>query len=560
MYTLTIKIAAGDTKYTNKKGESHLSDFGHMWYSISNGGTPESYGFAPKDGNLIPFHGDGEVSDWDDDGYQWTYYTGQIVITSNQYNKLTTFGKDPTTENFSMTYDGTYNSCIDFTWKALNLAGFNPSNFDGNILPDSNADDADKQLYKYLMGNLEGWDSSQPKAGDYHAIYGSNENDVLRSDEKTDAVYGGAGNDDIYGNDLNQNLYGGVGNDFIDGHKGNDYIDGGEGDDDLIGFDGNDVIYGGIGSDTLFGGDDNDYLNGGTGSDTMEGGEGFDTYIADSGDTISDDDGLGEVFLGGEHLDGGEKETIKHIEVTTTNFTKTFIYCECETVTEWSEVETDEWLEEEEFYVDKATGTKYILNGSSLRVIASSGSITINNFSDGDLGINLSETESIDKKEITKEVFLEEDFCSPLVLDLNGNGTNSTRLNESTVYFDMDGDGFKERTAWVENGDGLLVLDKNANGVIDNGSELFGNFTALADGNNADDGFSALLQHDENKDGKIDKNDAIYNQLNVWVDANQDGILNTQDEAFNYVLLREDDNGGVTLFIPQVDNQIKEAA
>ncbi|MGE3612526.1 MAG: hypothetical protein AB7G20_03445 [Sulfurimonas sp.] len=74
-------------------------------------------------------------------------------------------------------------------------------------------------------------------------------------------------------------------------------------------------------------------------------------------------------------------------------------------------------------------------------VISSSGSITINNFSDGDLGINLSETESIDKKEITKEVFLEEDFCSPLVLDLNGNGINSTRLNESTVYFDMDGDG-----------------------------------------------------------------------------------------------------------------------
>ncbi len=173
----------------------------------------------------------------------------------------------------------------------------------------------------------------------------------------------------------------------------------------------------------------------------FDGGSGFDTYIAHNGDFISDDDGLGAVYLGIEHLDGGVKETIKHIEVTTTNFTKTFIYCECETVTKWSDVETDEWIEEEEFYVDKATGTKYILNGSSLSVISSSGSITINNFSDGDLGINLSETESIDKKEITKEVFLEEDFCSPLVLDLNGNGINSTRLNESTVYFDMDGDG-----------------------------------------------------------------------------------------------------------------------
>jgi hypothetical protein len=323
----------------------------------------------------------------------------------------------------------------------------------------------------------------------------------------------------------------------------------------------------------------------------MEGGAGNDTYIADNGDTIMDSDGNGSVYLSNEHLDGGVKKTITHIDITTTDYTKTFIYCECETVTKWSDVETDEWIEEEEFYVDKATGTKYILNGSSLSVISASGSITINNFSDGDLGISLSETETIDKKEISKDVFLEEDFCSPLVLDLNGNGNSSTRLNESSVYFDMDGDGFKERTAWVENGDGLLVLDKNANGTIDNGTELFGNFTALADGNSADDGFSALLQHDENRDGKIDSNDAIYNQLNVWVDENQDGItdtgelktlsqagvasvnlnpyqslmsyldqnqdgvLNNQDEAFKYVLLREDDNGGVTLFIPQVDNQ-----
>jgi len=215
----------------------------------------------------------------------------------------------------------------------------------------------------------------------------------------------------------------------------------------------------------------------------FDGGEDFDTYIAHNGDFISDDDGLGEVLLGNEHLDGGEKKTIKHIEVTTTNFTKTYIYCECKTVTKWSEVKTTELPNTgDDYYIDKATGTKYILNGSSLQVISSTGTITINDFSDGDLGIHLTSTEKIDKKEISKEVFLEEDFCSPLVLDLNGNGKSSTRLNESSVYFDMDGDGFKERTAWVESGDGLLVLDKNSNGTIDNGTELFGNFTQLGDG------------------------------------------------------------------------------
>jgi len=393
------------------------------------------------------------------------------------------------------------------------------------------------------------------------------------------------------GNQYDNHLATDLGNDYLDGGHGDDILESWGGENTLIGGTGQDTLLGGIGEDTLHGGkigeDDNV-------KDTLNGGDGFDTYLAGSNDVISDSDGQGVVNLGNEQLDGGEKLTVKHIEVTTTNFTKTFIYCECETITQWSEVETNELpdTEPEEFYLDKATGTKYILNGSSLTVISTgSGTITINNFSDGDLGISLTSTEEIDKKEITKEVFLEEDFCSPLALDLNGNGNSSTRLNESSVYFDMDGDGFKERTAWIENGDGLLVLDKNANGTIDNGTELFGNFTALADGNSADDGFSALLQHDENRDGKIDQNDAIYNQLNVWVDENsdgitdagelkglaeagvasvnlspyqslmsffdqnQDGVLNANDEIFNYVLMRQDDNGGVTLFIPQVDNQ-----
>lgn len=259
----------------------------------------------------------------------------------------------------------------------------------------------------------------------------------------------------------------------------------------------------------------------------FQGGHGFDKYIAHNGDSISDDDGLGSVYLGGEHLDGGEKKVIKHIGVTTTNYTKTFTYCECKTVTKWSDVTTNEWKEKEKFYIDKATGTKYILSGSTLNVISSAGTITINNFSNGQLGIHLSEKETIDKKNVERDVFLQEDFCSPLILDINNNGTSSTGLGNSQTYFDMDGDGFKERTAWVEQGDGMLVLDRNGNGTIDNGTELFGNFTPLASGNSASDGFEALLQYDENHDGKIDRNDAAYNQLKVWKDDNANGITDT---------------------------------
>ena len=64
----------------------------------------------------------------------------------------------------------------------------------------------------------------------------------------------------------------------------------------------------------------------------------------------------------------------------------------------------------------------------------------------------------------------------PIVIDFNKNGITSTRL-DNTVYFDHDNNGFKEATAWIEKDDGLLVLDKNGNGKIDNGNELFGNHT-----------------------------------------------------------------------------------
>jgi Ca2+-binding RTX toxin-like protein len=288
----------------------------------------------------------------------------------------------------------------------------------------------------------------------------------------------------------------------------------------------NDVLFGSGGNDTLNGGAGNDQLYGQAGADNLNGGSDYDKYYTTSGDKVYDSDGSGAVYLGGEHLDGGEKKIIKHIGVTTTNYTKTFIYCECKTITKWSDVSTDEWEEKEEYYIDKATGTKYILSNSTLSVISSSGTITINNFSNGQLDIHLSEKETIDKKNVERDVFLQEDFCSPLILDIN-NGTSSTGLGNSQTYFDMDGDGFKERTAWVEQGDGLLVLDRNGNGVIDNGTELFGNFTPLVRGNSASDGFEALLQYDENRDGIIDHNDAPYNQLKVWMDDNANGITDT---------------------------------
>jgi len=76
----------------------------------------------------------------------------------------------------------------------------------------------------------------------------------------------------------------------------------------------------------------------------------------------------------------------------------------------------------------------------------------------------------------------------------------------------------------VDSTDGLLALDRNGNGSIDDGSELFGTATKLATGQNASNGYEALAQLDANGDGVIDAKDAAYGDLKVWVDANGDGV------------------------------------
>jgi Ca2+-binding RTX toxin-like protein len=104
----------------------------------------------------------------------------------------------------------------------------------------------------------------------------------------------------------------------------------------------------------------------------------------------------------------------------------------------------------------------------------------------------------------------------PLVLDLDGDGYELTTQANSRTYFEFDSDGFGERTGWVRGDDGLLALDANANGKIDDVTELFGNRTTS--------GFAALAVHDINADGKIDASDAVYSSLRIWQDRNQDGV------------------------------------
>ncbi|MCQ8183232.1 hypothetical protein NP603_19115, partial [Methylomonas sp. SURF-1] len=113
----------------------------------------------------------------------------------------------------------------------------------------------------------------------------------------------------------------------------------------------------------------------------------------------------------------------------------------------------------------------------------------------------------------------------PLVFDLDGDGLETAGVNTANpIYFDHDADGVKTATGWVESDDAFLVLDKNANGTIDSGRELFGDAMLKSNGQLAADGFDALRDLDANLDGKVDAADAQFANLRLWRDLNQDGI------------------------------------
>ena len=116
----------------------------------------------------------------------------------------------------------------------------------------------------------------------------------------------------------------------------------------------------------------------------------------------------------------------------------------------------------------------------------------------------------------------------PLVIDLGKSGFELTGI-ENGVHFDMDLNGFAEKTGWITGDDAFLALDLNGDGNINNSGELFGDRTLLSDGTYAKSGFEALAQYDYNLDGLIDAHDEIYNRLLIWQDKNKDGI-STSDE------------------------------
>lgn len=124
-------------------------------------------------------------------------------------------------------------------------------------------------------------------------------------------------------------------------------------------------------------------------------------------------------------------------------------------------------------------------------------------------------------------------YVSPVILDLDGGGLQLTNASDG-VHFDLACSGQRPLTSWTRpgSGDGFLALDRNGNGTIDNGCELFGSVTKQ-DRIPKPNGFNALAAYDINKDQAIDWIDPTYSLLRIWVDSNHDGV--SQPSGLHYL-------------------------
>lgn len=125
--TITVKVAGRGTGLAG----GGTSTAGHMWFELNPGipGSTESFGFAP----IVhgQFNDPGKIWFSDRDNYLGADYSITIELTATQYNDLRDFGLNPSSQGFDLNYNAAYNSCIDFTWKALDVANLLPTNLQG---------------------------------------------------------------------------------------------------------------------------------------------------------------------------------------------------------------------------------------------------------------------------------------------------------------------------------------------------------------------------------------------------------------------------------------------
>ena len=119
-------------------------------------------------------------------------------------------------------------------------------------------------------------------------------------------------------------------------------------------------------------------------------------------------------------------------------------------------------------------------------------------------------------------------MTEPLVISVD---SNPVSVSDQKWKFDIDGNGDNDSISLLSKGSGFLAFDRNEDGVINNGLELFGAKTG--------NGFAELMQYDEDNNGWIDEKDSIYNKLSVWLkdDSGNDKLVSLKDANVGAIYL-----------------------
>ena len=302
---------------------------------------------------------------------------------------------------------------------------------------------------------------------------GNDKNNTL--DGEAYVIFGAADIGDVPISTAGQNLTGTAGADMLIGAAGNDIInDVGAGD----------VVRGGASDDIISASDTSfAHIDGGTGNDTL--------HI--TGSAINLDIRASQV---------PSVESIETIFLDGTNGT-TLVLDELGVLNITEERENGVAI----LTVNGGTNDNVVFHGTWLAggsVV--DGSITYNIYNNGNAQVRL-------EQGVLK-------LGDPIVLDFDGDGL-AFQTGADAVRFDLDADGFAEYTAWPAAGDGVLVMDRDGSGVIENGREVVSEH--FAEGGFTDS-LDALQSLDENGDGVLDLNDSAFADLKVWNDLNQDGV------------------------------------
>jgi hypothetical protein len=175
-----------------------------------------------------------------------------------------------------------------------------------------------------------------------------------------------------------------------------------------------------------------------------------------------------------------------------------------------------------------STSTTHKYSEAETTVFQSTGTVQTADGRNIDFNVSMEMSRSFMEESSTLTNQTQYILTDPLVIQLDD---APDVISDQKWFFDIDGDGTKEEISQLAKGNGLLALDENDNGIIDDGNELFGTKSG--------DGFKDLAAYDDDGNGWIDENDAVYTRLKIWTkDENgKDKLMDLQQADIGAIYL-----------------------